>query len=67
MYDVIVDTPVINSDGTEAENFFIGRTGADAPDIDPVVYLTGTGLSPGEFCRAEIVETEDQDLIAAVL
>ena len=67
VYDVIVDTPVINSDGTEAENFFIGRTGADAPDIDPVVYLTGTGLSPGEFCRAEIVETEDQDLIAAVL
>ncbi len=66
-FDVLVDTPVINSDGTEAENFFIGRTAADAPDIDPVVYLTGSNLTPGGFCRAEIVGTEEQDLIAAVL
>lgn len=66
-YDVLVDTPVINSDGTEAEDFYIGRTEADAPDIDPVVFLTGSGLTPGEFCRAEIVDTKEQDLIAAVL
>ena len=66
-FDVLVDTPVTDSDGSEAENFFIGRTYADAPDIDPVVFLTGTGISPGNFCRAEIVETEEQDLIAAVL
>ena len=66
-YRVLVDTPVINDDGTEAEDFYVGRTAADAPDIDPVVYLTGSGLTPGEFCRAEIVDTQEQDLIAAVL
>ena len=66
-YNVLVDTPVINDDGSEAEDFYIGRTAADAPDIDPVVYLTGSGLTPGEFCRAEIVDTQQQDLIAAVL
>ncbi|MGI5831320.1 MAG: 30S ribosomal protein S12 methylthiotransferase RimO [Thermoguttaceae bacterium] len=66
-FDILVDTPVVDDDGAVAENFFIGRTYADAPDIDPVVYLTGANISVGEFCRAEIVETEDQDLIAAEL
>ena len=65
-YKVLVDTPVVD-DGGEVEDFYVGRTAADAPDIDPVVYLTGSGLTPGEFCRAEIVDTQQQDLIAAVL
>ena len=65
-YKVLVDTPVVDDSG-EVEDFYVGRTAADAPDIDPVVYLTGSGLTPGEFCRAEIVDTQQQDLIAAVL
>ncbi len=65
-YRVLVDAPVIDGGG-EVEDFYVGRTAADAPDIDPVVYLTGSGLTPGEFCRAEIVDTQQQDLIAAVL
>ena len=66
-YKVLVDSPVADDDGGEAEDFYVGRTAADAPDIDPVVYLTGSDLTPGEFCRAEIVDTQQQDLIAAVL
>lgn len=67
MYDVLVDTPVLNDDGSEVKDFYIGRTYTDAPDIDPVVYLTGENLEPGTFQKAEIIETQDQDLIAAVL
>lgn len=44
----------------------IGRTQADAPEIDGVVYLAGAdGLQPGDLVEAEIVNSDGHDLWAA--
>jgi ribosomal protein S12 methylthiotransferase len=41
----------------------IGRTSADAPEIDGKVYLDGvTDLSPGDFVEAEVTGADEYDL-----
>ena len=43
----------------------IGRSTADAPDIDGKVYLDGiTDLNPGDFVAAEVTAADDYDLWA---
>ena len=56
--DVLIDSAVEGE--TEA---WIGRSYADAPDVDGVIYVTGVGLSPGALVRCEIVARQDYDLI----
>lgn len=44
----------------------IGRTSADAPEIDGVVYLSGAdGLVPGDLVEAQIVQSDGHDLWAS--
>jgi ribosomal protein S12 methylthiotransferase len=46
------------------------RTEGQAPDIDPVVYLTDvdpSALSPGQFITAELVGSRGYDLVARPL
>lgn len=59
---VIIDTPV-----PEEEGAWIGRTVADAPDVDCVVYVTGEDLAPGQIVDCEVVARSDYDLIAVAL
>lgn len=47
------------------EDFSVGRSESDAPDIDGRVYVRGT-LPGGEFARVRIVGAEDYDLIGEV-
>ncbi len=54
---VLIDAPL------DAEDAYIGRTPADAPDIDPVVYVTGRQLTPGQIVPCEIVASQDYDLV----
>ena len=43
----------------------VGRSTADAPEIDGRVHLEGiTGLSPGDFVEAEVIAADDYDLWA---
>lgn len=58
--DILIDTPLADEDGV-----FLGRTHADAPDVDPLVYVTGPHLSAGQIVRCEIVASQGYDLIAA--
>ena len=45
------------------DNGAIGRTTADAPEIDGVVHLPGyTDLRPGDWVEAEISAADDYDL-----
>lgn len=60
--DVLLDAPVPGQKGV-----WMGRTFADAPDIDGVVYVTGEGLRAGQMVRCEIVAARGYDLIAAPL
>jgi len=61
---VMVDRPV-----PEQPNAWVGRSQADAPDIDSLVFLTGNGekLLPGQIVESEIVDANGYDLIGAVL
>ncbi len=55
--DVIIDE--VDADGA------IGRSKADAPEIDGAVYLNGeTGLAPGEIVRAAVTHADEYDLWA---
>ncbi len=45
------------------EHALVGRTYADAPEIDGVVYVTGENLVPGQIVPCEIVTTREYDLI----
>jgi ribosomal protein S12 methylthiotransferase len=63
--DVILDRVV------DAENnVWIGRSYADAPDVDALVYVTGdpeVPLSAGQIVLCEIVTFQDYDLVAAAI
>lgn len=56
--DVILDQPVPGE-----KTAWIGRTVADAPDVDCVTYVTGKGLKAGDIVPTEIVMYKDYDLI----
>ncbi|MDZ4779222.1 MAG: 30S ribosomal protein S12 methylthiotransferase RimO [Planctomycetia bacterium] len=60
--DALIDSAVPGE-----PNAFIGRTYADAPDIDGVVYVTGKKLKPGQIVPCEIVASQGYDLVAAAV
>ena len=59
--DVILDQPVEGE-----KNVWIGRSPADAPDVDGLVFVTGDQfkLRAGDIVSCEIVATEEYDLVA---
>lgn len=54
--DILIDDQV-------DENVFLGRSFADAPEIDANVFVSGEGLEIGSMVPVEIVRREDYDLI----
>jgi ribosomal protein S12 methylthiotransferase len=48
------------------ENACVGRSYADAPEVDGEVYVTGDDLLPGQIVRCEVVAAQGYDLIAVV-
>ncbi|MCI0360540.1 MAG: 30S ribosomal protein S12 methylthiotransferase RimO [Planctomycetaceae bacterium] len=59
--DVILDQPVPGE-----KNVWIGRSPADAPDVDGLVFVTGDRfkLRAGDIAPCEIVATQEYDLVA---
>jgi ribosomal protein S12 methylthiotransferase len=57
--EVIIDSYI-----SKEPNAYIGRSYADAPEIDGVIYVTGANLKPGQIVPAEIVAYKGYDLIA---
>ena len=65
--DVLIDQPERDETGQSVPAVFVGRTFADAPEIDPVVIVTAqiTGqVAPGQIVRCETVTNDGVDLIA---
>ena len=62
--DVILDAPVPGE-----ANVWIGRTMADAPDVDSLAYVTGNDLElrVGNIVKSEVVATQEYDLIAVAV
>lgn len=59
-WDVLLDSPVPGE-----RDVWVGRTTADAPDVDDVVYVTGEGLRAGAIVPCEMVAAQGYDLIGA--
>lgn len=62
--DVILDQRI-----PDEENVWVGRSHADAPDVDAAVFVTGQGrkLEEGSIVRCEIVATRDYDLVGVAV
>jgi ribosomal protein S12 methylthiotransferase len=60
--DVLVDAAV-----PDENNAWVGRSYADAPDVDGVVYVTGERLSVGSLVPCEIVARSGYDLVAVAV
>ncbi len=64
--DVIIDAELPEQPGV-----WIGRSRAEAPDIDGVIYVSGadeqSALDVGSIVRCEIVAADGYDLVAAPL
>jgi ribosomal protein S12 methylthiotransferase len=61
-HDVLIDRQV-----PEEKNAWIGRSYADAPDVDGVVYVSGRKLRPGQIVPCEIVATSEYDLVGVAV
>lgn len=57
--DVLIDTPL-----PEQQGVWLGRTTADAPDVDCAVFVTGENVKPGDLMACEVVARSDYDLVA---
>jgi ribosomal protein S12 methylthiotransferase len=61
---IVIDAPAPDQAGV-----WLGRSFADAPDVDAMVYVTETGdpLTVGQMADCEIVQSVGYDLVAAAL
>lgn len=62
-------TQTVIIDGIDEEHDrLIGRSSADAPEIDGLVYIEADGeFSPGDFVEVNIDQADDYDLYASVI
>jgi ribosomal protein S12 methylthiotransferase len=60
--DVLIDAPA-----PEGKNLWVGRTYADAPDVDGLAYVHGSSVEPGDLVACAIVGAEGYDLVARAL
>ncbi|MDO8793516.1 MAG: 30S ribosomal protein S12 methylthiotransferase RimO, partial [Vicinamibacterales bacterium] len=61
---------VVDGPSSEHELVLRGRTAGQAPDIDPMVYLTDcdpSALATGSFIDAEVTGSQEYDLVARPL
>jgi ribosomal protein S12 methylthiotransferase len=57
-------TVLIDAKSKESNGYFLGRSQAEAPEVDGVILVKGNGLRVGEFAKVRIVDYCDYDLIA---
>ncbi len=56
--DILIDRDIPGE-----EDAYVGRSYADAPEIDGAVYVTGENLAPGQIIPSEIVAARGYDLV----
>jgi ribosomal protein S12 methylthiotransferase len=59
--DVLIDAPAPASEG---KHLWVGRTYADAPDVDGLTYVHGADLAPGDLVTCTITGARGYDLVA---
>ncbi|WP_435022130.1 30S ribosomal protein S12 methylthiotransferase RimO [Tundrisphaera sp. TA3] len=58
--DILIDG---DAEGSDRGDLKVGRSYADAPDVDGLVYVPGSHLEPGDLVRCTIVAAEGYDLV----
>ncbi len=53
---------IIDGPDPEVPNHFVGRTHADAPDIDGSIRFKGKNLRPGDLIRVKVTAADGYDL-----
>ena len=52
----------------EEEDFYVGRTQYDSPEVDPEILISkDTPLSPGSFYQVKVIDAQAFDLYGKVL
>ena len=56
---------ILDSRIRDEQNVWVGRSMADAPEVDSLVYVTGNNvaLTAGRIASVEVVAAQDYDLI----
>jgi len=60
-------TVLIDAKSKESNGYFLGRSQAEAPEVDGVILVTGNGLKIGKFVRVKIIDYHNYDLVAKVV
>ena len=58
---------VIERKSKQKRRLWEGRTYADAPDVDGIIYLPGKDFEPGTFTKAKVTRAFDYDLQGEVI
>ena len=58
---------LIDEESEEDKGVFLGRTQYDAPEVDGMVYVRGSGLKPGDMRRVRITDTLEYDLVGKAI
>ena len=59
--DILIDGPAPDAN---AGDLWIGRSYADAPDVDGLVYVASRDVATGDLVRCEILAADGYDLVA---
>jgi ribosomal protein S12 methylthiotransferase len=60
--EVLIDRPA----GRDAEDGFVARSAAQAPDIDSVTFVNGPDLHAGKLVNVKVTDYQNYDLVAEV-
>jgi len=60
--EVLIDRPA----GRDAEDGYVARSAAQAPDIDSVTFVSGPDLHPGQLVSVKVTDYQSYDLVAEV-
>lgn len=60
--EVLIDRPA----GRDAEDGYVARSQAQAPDIDSVVFVQGENLHAGQLVTVKVSDYQNYDLVAEV-
>ncbi len=60
-------TVLIDAESKEDSGHFLGRSQAEAPEVDGVILVKGSSLKTGKFVKAKIVDYWDYDLVGKVI
>ena len=60
--EVLVDRPA----GRDADDGFVARSRAQAPDIDSVTFVNGPNLHAGQLVNVKVTDFQNYDLVAEV-